>query len=366
MLTRFAQTFATLSIVHRRASFTNKKRTVFLCYSLAVYVFLFSARTLQSSRPTASNARARLNQVNATHAVNYLVTSIYLAKHARSQEIATSTNAGVNEQQKFFDFKKTLWWRSLQELGMPGVLFVDFGENYRDSFVRATLIPESCIGLSKDFSNVHPFDVRWLILDCIWRDFLSTYDYVIISDLGDIQFLKSMHGFFESHLEHDLFLMVETELDHPFQRDRFGACFGRPDFFREKLPFNGGFQAGRERVVRSLVRELVNRLKQISLDGNTKCLELSCDQALLTKVVYENAHKYKPLILADLHPPYAKAICATMAKQMYHVVHKNQLVDIADPLRCSRLLADAYNSVGKLHPTSSLTTDGSFAKQRQQ
>lgn len=334
-----------LNIADRASRRKIFSRLVVLIVSVSLFClstqYLF-CRTATRTKHTAGTA-------------NYIVTSIFLANQARSQAFSRSTHEGIS-QEHLFDFKTTLWWQSLRELGMPGILFTDARETLVDGPVRVTRIPATCMTLSATFSNIHPFDMRWLILDCVWRKTLSVYEYIVISDLGDVQFLQNMQNFFERHVEHELFLMIETELDHPFQRERFEACFGQSKLFRDKLPFNGGFQAGKEHAMRSLVHGIVNLLKKVSAEENTKCLELSCDQALLTKLVYENPEDYAPFTLGDLHPPYAKSVCSSMAKHMYHVVHKNQLVGSNETSHCSRLLADAYYSIGKVHPTSDLSS----------
>lgn len=334
-----------MALALRREGRKNVRKRLFVC------LIMF---TVSLGLCTQEWSRRPLAQSSTASTVNYVVVSIFLATLSRSEAFSRSTSSGISPEQ-FVDFKNTLWWRSVTDLGMPGILFTDVGEP-TDAAIRVTRIPATCMTLSTTFSNIHPFDMRWLILDCVWRETLSVYEYIVISDLGDVQFLKNMQNFFDRHADHELFLMLETELDHPFQRDRFEACFRQSHAFRDKLPFNGGFQAGREHAMRRLVRELASLLLKVSAEGNKKCLELSCDQALLTKLVYEKPDEYAPFTLGDLHPPYAKSVCSSMAKHMYHVVHKNQLVDSNDPIRCTRLLADAYYSIGQVHPSSELST----------
>ena len=79
---------------------------------------------------------------------------------------------------------------------------------------------------------------------------------------------------------------------------------------------------------------------------NTKCLDLSCDQAVLNKVVYGDIDKWKPYTAGDLHPPYAQTMCSQDVHDRFYVIHKNTLLDSDDDAHCKELAAKAEAMVG--------------------
>ena len=53
---------------------------------------------------------------------------------------------------------------------------------------------------------------------------------------------------------------------------------------------------------------------------NTKCLDLSCDQAVLNKVVYGGIGKWKSYTAGDLHPPSPQTMCSQDVQNRFYVI----------------------------------------------
>jgi len=195
-------------------------------------------------------------------------------------------------------------------------------------------------------SRLHPFDTRWFIYRCMWSKLFVTFDHVALTDIGDVFFFKNLANLFVTHKQ-SLFLMYETDIGHEFQTSRFEACWNYTNEFSNILPFNGGFVAGSMEVMHSLVEEIVREINLLLRHNKKRCLDLSCDQAVLNKVIYSDFLKWNPYGLGDLHPPYAMKLCSQTVKHMYYVAHKNILVDGLGTVECSKLLADAYGIIGQ-------------------
>ena len=74
----------------------------------------------------------------------------------------------------------------------------------------------------------------------MFDDVFAKFQYTVLTDLGDVEFMKGLGPFFMSHSEKNLFLFQETDKHHPFQTERFQVCFDNATLIGDNIPFNGG------------------------------------------------------------------------------------------------------------------------------
>lgn len=234
---------------------------------------------------------------------------------------------------------------TINEVGMKGYVLHDgsLKATQQDGLVEVMAISPECLQVDV---RLHPFDSRWFIYRCMWSRLFKKFEYVALTYIGDVRFFKNLALLFRLNKASSLFLMQETDIGHEFQTSRFEACWNDMTVASNELPFNGGFVAGSSTVMESLVQSIEQEMNLLLHHDMKRCLELSCDQAVLNKIVYGEMQKGNPYSLGDLHPPYAMKLCTQSAKRMYYVAHKNVFVESLGTVECSKLLADAYWAIG--------------------
>ena len=240
----------------------------------------------------------------------YVVATLHIFNQKKAEESSLLTKKGVAQSEKY-NVRDTMWWKSLHSNKMNGLILHDGGlkEEEDSELVKFVEIPQKCFDSIPNKDWLHPFDNRWFVVDCVFEDVFAPFEFTVLTDLGDVEFMKDLAPFFTEHADKNLFLFQETDVHHPFQTQRFHTCFGDSRLIGDNIPFNGGFQAGKSGVIRELARGVMAVLQKLIADKNTKCLDLSCDQAVLNKVVYADMEKWRPFTAGDLHPPYAQPMC---------------------------------------------------------
>lgn len=71
---------------------------------------------------------------------------------------------------------------------MPGLVLHDgsYDDAQDSAHVHFERIPDACFQDISHKNSLHPLELRWFVVDCVFDQMFAKHDYIALTDLGDV------------------------------------------------------------------------------------------------------------------------------------------------------------------------------------
>ena len=155
------------------------------------------------------------------------------------------------------------------------------------------------------YSNLHPYDLRWLLYHHFLRLHGSEYEWLLFTDVSDVSFEYNPFDFmvrqwYDDRRHPTLFIGRDPLIiqQHHFCKQRYEACKLPYHSFEERMAVNAGVMGGWRPHCQWLIGSLVRYYEHLVYNesaGSEECRVLGADMAVVNKLLLDPTTVDEPL-----------------------------------------------------------------------